>query len=42
VQNLCLPWAQYIGVELSETQAALLAKNMTKAAADISIAYWKV
>ena len=37
VQNLCLPWAQYIGVATIETQAALLGKNMTKAAAVISI-----
>jgi hypothetical protein len=37
VQNLCLPWAQYIGVAVIETQAAFLAKNMTKAAANIVI-----
>ena len=39
VQNLCLPWAQYIGVATIETQAAFLGKNMTKAAADISLTY---
>ena len=39
VQNLCLPWAQYMGVAEIETQAAFQPKNMVRAAADISISY---
>jgi hypothetical protein len=37
VQNLCLPWAQYMGFATNETQATFLARIMVKAAADILV-----
>jgi hypothetical protein len=37
VQNLCPPWAQYIGAVTIETHAAFLSKNMVNVAAIIDI-----